>query len=61
MGTIKGAYSAESIGAMTLEEVANLLNVQENKIKVQRLTIERYREYEKRCERIKNEIKNLLK
>ena len=61
MGTIKGAYSAQTVSKMSLEEVANLLNVQENEIKVQRLAIERYRESEKRCERIKNEIKNLLK
>ena len=61
MGTIKGAYSAQTVSKMSLEEVANLLNVQENEIKVQRLAIERYRENEKRCERIKNEIKNLLK
>lgn len=61
MGTIKGAYTAESVGAMSLEEVANLLNEQANEIKVQRLAIERYRENEKRCERIKNEIKELLK
>ena len=61
MGTIKGAYTALTVSKMSLEEVANLLNVQENEIKVQRLAIERYRENEKRCERIKNEIKNLLK
>ena len=61
MGTIKGAYTAESVGAMTLEEVANLLNEQANEIRTQRLAIERYRENEKRYERIKNEIKNLLK
>ena len=61
MGTIKGAYSAQTVSKMSLEEVANLLNEQLNEIKVQRLAIERYRENEKRFERIKNEIKNLLK
>ena len=61
MGTIKGAYSAQTVSKMTLEEVANLLNVQANEIRTQRLAIERYRENEKRYERIKNEIKNLLK
>lgn len=61
METIKGAYTAESVGAMTLEEVTNLLNEQLNEIKIQRLAVERYRESEKRCERIINDIKNLLK
>jgi len=61
MGTIKGTYTAESVGAMTLEQVVNLLNVQANEIKVQRLAVERYREAEMRCERIINDIKNLLK
>ena len=61
MGTIKGAYSAQTVSKMTLEEVANLLNEQLNEIKIQRMAVERYREAEKRCERIKNEIKILLK
>lgn len=61
MGTIKGAYTAEAVGAMTLEEVVNLLNVQANEIITQRLAIERYRDNEKRCEKIINEIKELLK
>ena len=61
MGTIKGAYTAEAVGAMTLEEVANLLNEQLNEIRSQRLAIERYRENEMRCERIFYEIKELLK
>lgn len=61
MGTIKGAYTAESVGAMTLEEVVNLLNVQLNEIRTQRIAVERYRENEKRCEKIINDIKNLLK
>ena len=59
--TIKGAYTAESVGAMTLEQVVTLLNVQLNEIKTQRLAVERYRENEKRCEKIINDIKNLLK
>lgn len=61
MGTIKGAYTAESVGAMSLEEVVNLLNVQLNEIRTQRLAVERYRENEMRCEKIINEIKELLK
>lgn len=61
MGIIKGAYTAQTVSKMSLEEVVNLLNVQANDIKVQRLAIERYRENEKRCERIINEIKELLK
>lgn len=61
MGTIKGAYSAQTVSKMTLEEVANLLNVQANEIKIQRMAIERYRENEKRCKKIINEIKELLK
>ena len=61
MGTIKGAYTAESVGAMTLEQVVIILNEQANEIRTQRLAIERYRENEKRCERIVNEIKELLK
>lgn len=58
---IKGAYTAEAVGAMTLEEVVNLLNEQLNEIKIQRMAVERYREAEKRCEIIINEIKELLK
>lgn len=61
MGIIKGAYSAQTVSKMTLEEVANLLNEQLNEIKIQRLAVERYREREKRCEKIINDIKNLLK
>ena len=61
MGTIKGAYTAESVGAMTLEQVVIILNEQANEIRTQRLAVERYRENEMRCERIINDIKNLLK
>lgn len=61
METIKGAYTAESVGAMSLEEVVNLLNVQLNEIRTQRIAVERYRENEMRCERIINDIKELLK
>ena len=61
METIKGAYSAQTVSKMTLEEVANLLNEQLNEIKIQRMAVKRYREAEKRCERIINEIKELLK
>ena len=61
MGTIKVIYSAQTVSKMSLEEVANLLNEQANEIKIQRMAIERYRESEKRCERIINDIKNLLK
>lgn len=61
MGTIKGIYSARTVSKMSFEEVANLLNEQQNEIKIQRMAVERYREAEKRCERIINEIKNLLK
>ena len=61
MGTIKGAYSAQTVSKMSLEEVVYVLNMQANEIRSQRLVIERYRENEKRCERIFNEIKELLK
>lgn len=61
METIKGAYTAQKISKMTLEQVANLLNEQLNEIKTQRLAIERYREGEMRNETIINEIKELLK
>lgn len=61
METIKGAYTAQTISKMTLEQVANLLNEQLNEIKIQRAAIERYREEERRCEIIINEIKELLK
>lgn len=61
MGIIKGAYTAQTVSKMSLEEVVNLLNVQANDIKVQRLAVERYRENEMRCEKIINEIKELLK
>lgn len=61
MGIIKGAYTAQTVSKMSLEEVVNLLNEQLNEIRSQRLAVERYRENEKRCERIVNEIKELLK
>lgn len=61
MEIIQGAYTARTVGKMTFEEVANLLNEQQNEIKIQRMAIERYRDNVKRCERIINEIKELLK
>lgn len=61
METIQGAYTARTVSKMTLEEVANLLNEQQNEIKIQRLALERYREREMRNETIINEIKELLK
>lgn len=61
MEKIQGVYSARTVSKMSFEEVANLLNEQLNEIKIQRAAIERYREEERRCEIIINEIKELLK